>query len=221
MDSRERTTERLHTNEMTRATADHTADRPAHAIRDGRSERGARNRRAILDAVMQLVERDERMPTAERAAEAAGVGIRTVFRHFSDMDALHAEVYALVHAKLRDLIQVPLAEGTLEERCKSVFERRCELFERMAAFRRAAVLQRDKSAFLQKQITANNAILRLRLYACFPELEGAPPALVEALDLLSSFEAWNRLKTEQGLSNFEARVALETAFTTLVREAIQ
>ncbi len=210
MDSRERSTE-----------TETTSNAKSHAVRDGRSERGARNRRAILDAVYQLVERDERMPTAERAAEHAGVGIRTVFRHFSDMDALYAEVYARVYEGLRDIIEVPLPEGTLEERCKTVFERRCELFERMAAFRRASVQHRDKSEFLQKQADANTELLRLRLYACFPELEGAPPATVEALDLLSSFEAWNRLKTQQRLSNFEARVALETAFTSLMREAIQ
>ncbi len=191
------------------------------SVRDGRSERGARNRRAILDAVYHLVNRDERMPTAERAAETAGVGIRTVFRHFSDMDALYAEVYTRVHQSLREFIEVPLPEGSLEERCKTVIRRRCELFERMAAFRRAAVLQRDKSEYLHRQIEENDAILRLRLYAAFLELEGAPPAIVEALDMLSSFEAWNRLKVQQGLSSFETQVALETAFTSLMREAIQ
>ena len=190
-------------------------------VRDGRSERGARNREAILDAVFRLIEHEERMPTAERAADAAGVGIRTVFRHFNDMEGLYAEVWQRVHAELRDVIEVPLAEGSVEERSRIVFERRCELFERMAPFRRAAALQKDLSTFLRTQREQNNGILRLRLFAIFPELEGAPPALVEALDLMSSFEAWNRLKVDQGLSNFEARVSLETAFLSLMREAIQ
>jgi AcrR family transcriptional regulator len=213
MDTRERTTEGSKRGD---AASSRTAP-----VRDGRSERGARNRRAILDAVYELVTRDERMPTAERAAEVAGVGIRTVFRHFSDMDALYAEVYGRVHQNLRTFIEVPLPDGSLEARCKTVIRRRCELFERMAAFRRAAVLQRDRSEFLHRQIEENDARLRLRLYAGFPELEGAPPALVEALDLLSSFEAWNRLKTQQGLSSFETQIALEAAFTSLMREAIQ
>jgi len=190
-------------------------------VRDGRSERGARNREAILAAVYDLVERNERMPTAERVAEEAGVGIRTVFRHFTDMEALYAEVWTTVHAELRELIEVPLATGSIDERTRVIFERRCELYERMAAFRRAAWLQKDRSAFLAGQREQNTAILRLRLFATFPELEGAPPALVEALELLSSFEAWNRLLVDQGLSNVEARVCLETAFLSLMREAIQ
>ena len=190
-------------------------------VRDGRSERGARNREAILDATYGLVEREERMPTAERVAEEAGVGIRTVFRHFTDMEALYAEVWTRVVSMLRDVIEVPLAEGSIEERTRLTIARRCELYERMAPFRRASWLQKDRSAFLREQREKNTALLRLRLLAIFPELEGAPPALVEALDLLSSFEAWNRLKVDQNLSSVEARVSLETAFLSLMREAIQ
>ncbi len=220
MDSRDRDSQPLKAGAA--APGSTGASEPSsQPVRDGRSERGARNRRAILDAVHRLIERDERMPTAERAADAAGVGIRTVFRHFSDMDALYSEVYQGVYEGLRDIVDLPLPEGTLEERCQEVIERRCELFERMASFRRASVMHHDKSEFLQKQAEANNKALRARLPACFPELEGAPPAVFEALDLLSSFEAWNRLKIQQGLSNFEVRVALETAFGSLMREAIQ
>ncbi len=220
MDPRERSNEAAMAGEAQPAEA-RVTEATTEAVRDGRSERGARNRRAILDAVHRLIERDERMPTAERAADAAGVGIRTVFRHFSDMDALYSEVYQRVYDDLRDITGAPQPEGSLDERCRSVIERRCELFERMAAFRRASVMHHDKSEFLQRQVDANNEALRVRLLSVFPELEGAPPALVEALDLLSSFEAWNRLKMQQGLSNFEVRVALETAFVSLMREAIQ
>lgn len=198
----------------------HRRAEPART-QDGRSERGVRNRESILDAVYQLVEREERMPTAERVAEEAGVGIRTVFRHFSDMEALYSEVWTRVYTDLRDVIDAPLPEGSLEQRTRVLVDRRCELFERMAPFRRAAVLQKDKSAFLQRQRQQVTAILRMRLMRVFPEIEAAPPALVEALDMVSSFEAWNRLKVDQGLSNVETRVAVETAFLLLLRAAIQ
>lgn len=188
---------------------------------DGRSERGVRNRESILDAVYQLVERDERMPTAERVAEEAGVGIRTVFRHFSDMEALYSEVWTRVYTDVRDVVDAPLPEGSVEQRTRLLVDRRCELFERMAAFRRASLLLKDKSAFLQRQREQVTAILRMRLMRVFPEIEAAPPALVEALDMVSSFEAWNRLKVEQGLSNVETRVTIETAFLLLLRAAIQ
>ena len=190
-------------------------------VRDGRSERGIRNRAAILDAVYQLIERDEVMPTAERVAEVAGVGIRTVFRHFSDMEALYAEVWTRIYTDVRDIVDAPLPQGSIEARTAKVIERRCELFERMAPFRRAAMQVKDKSAFLQRQREQVTAILRMRLMRIFPELELAPPALVEALDLVSSFEAWNRLKVDQRLSSVETRVSLETAFLLLLRAAIQ
>lgn len=196
-------------------TADETTPR------DGRSERGARNRQAILDAVYDLVQREERWPTAERAAAKAGVGIRTVFRHFRDMDALYAETAKRLYREIDGFIQLPLAQGSLEERARILIERRCEMYERVASFRRAANRQRDQSEFLQAQNAANLNALRLRLYGTFPELEGAPPALFEALDMLSSFEAWNRLRVDQGLASFETRICLESAFLSLLREAIQ
>jgi len=191
------------------------------SIRDGRSERGARNRQAILEAVYDLIQREERTPTAERAAEQAGVGIRTVFRHFKDMDALYAEVYIRVIEDIREFVELPLAQGTLDDRCRTLIERRCEMFDRIAPVRRAFSAQRNQSKMLGQLNESTINALRMRLYGTFPELEGAAPALTEALDLLSSFEAWNRLKVEQGLSNFEVRICLEAAFTSLMREAIQ
>ena len=101
---------------------------------DGRVLRSERSRKIIVEASLALYEKGVLVPTAQQVAEQAGVGIRTVFRHFNDMDALYAEVYARVHEGLRDIIESSLPEGTLEDRCRTVFERRCELFERMAAF---------------------------------------------------------------------------------------
>ena len=53
---------------------------------DGRVLRGARTRERIVDAVFELVSEGTVRPTAEEVASRAGVGIRTVFRHFDDME---------------------------------------------------------------------------------------------------------------------------------------
>ena len=39
--------------------------------------------------MMNLIEGGDLMPSAARVAEEAGVGLRTVFRHFDDMDSLY------------------------------------------------------------------------------------------------------------------------------------
>ena len=59
---------------------------------DGRLQRSVRSRQIILDAIVSLVEEGNLVPTAQQVARRAGVGLRTVFRHFDDMEALFAEM---------------------------------------------------------------------------------------------------------------------------------
>jgi AcrR family transcriptional regulator len=52
---------------------------------DGRRVRSERSRKSIIDAMLQLVEEGILVPTAQQVSERAGVSLRSVFRHFSDM----------------------------------------------------------------------------------------------------------------------------------------
>jgi len=63
---------------------------------DGRALRGARNRERIVEALLELVREGELLPTAEQVSQRAGVGTRTVFRHFDDMESLNSEVQAAI-----------------------------------------------------------------------------------------------------------------------------
>ena len=45
-------------------------------------------------------------PTALQVAERADVGVRTVFRHFSDMDTL----FAAMNQRLSDEVEMPFGE---------------------------------------------------------------------------------------------------------------
>ena len=45
---------------------------------------------------MELIVAGDLSPSAARVAEEAGIGLRTVFRHFDDMDALYSEITATV-----------------------------------------------------------------------------------------------------------------------------
>ncbi|MDH4042395.1 MAG: TetR/AcrR family transcriptional regulator, partial [Gammaproteobacteria bacterium] len=55
---------------------------------DGRLLRTERSRQLIIDALHDLINEGVLQPTAQTVAERAGVGIRTVFRHFADMETL-------------------------------------------------------------------------------------------------------------------------------------
>ena len=60
--------------------------------------------------------------------------------------------------------------------------------------------------------------LRKRLFGWLPEVREASAELVEALDQVTSFEAWDRLRGDQRLSRARARAAMEYTTHRLVRE---
>ncbi len=184
---------------------------------DGRVRRGAQNRGRILDALYALVGEGELQPTAEQVARRAGVGERTVFRHFEDMETLHAELNDRLRREIRPLLERPSSEGSCDLRVRELVARRARLFESIAPFHRSAALQRPHSGFLQRAHAETCRELREDLARTFaPELAGDDGQLLDALDLVASMEAWDRLRGEQRLGRDRAaRVVESTLFALL------
>lgn len=185
---------------------------------DGRARRSERSRRAIVDALFALVGEGVLRPTARQVAERAGVGIRSVFRHFDDVERLHAEMDARLRGETLPLLSAPIPAGDVEARARELVKRRVALFERIAPYKRAGNLQRWRSAFLQQNHRTLVRELRTSLRRWLPELAGAPPERLEALDLATSFEAWDRLRSEQRLGAARARSVLQEITLALVRD---
>lgn len=185
---------------------------------DGRARRSVRSRRAIVDALFALVGEGVLRPTARQVAERAGVGIRSVFRHFDDVERLHAEMDARLRRETLPLLSAPIADGDVRARARELVRRRVALFERIAPYKRAGNLQRWRSPFLQANHRALVRELRASLRRWLPELADAPPERLEALDLATSFEAWDRLRSEQRLGAARARAVLEEIALALVRD---
>jgi len=186
--------------------------------RDGRVERGARNRERIVEALFELVRAGELQPTAEQVAARAGVGTRTVFRHFDDMESLRAEVSARLEEEAAPLLERTLGDGDLEQRTRDLIAGRIEFFERIAPFKSAGDLHRWRSRFLQQSHASVVRRLRSDLVRALPELARARPDCLEALDLVTSFEAWDRLRSEQRLGRQRARAAIELAALAILRD---
>lgn len=186
---------------------------------DGRVLRSVRSRELIAGALYELIGEGHLEPTAQRIAERAGVGIRTVFRLFSDMDALYATLDARLLAEVMPMLPDGPPEGAdLGERALALVAGRAALFERVAPYNRASNLKRGRSSFLAEQHRKLVRQLRAWLLRWLPELRDAPADLVEALDQATSFEAWNRLRSDQRLGQARARAAMERAVKALVNE---
>jgi AcrR family transcriptional regulator len=189
----------------------------AAAGSDGRVRRGERNRASIVEALYQLVGEGEAEPTADQVATRAGVGLRSVFRHFRDMESLYVALDRRLRAEVEPIVREGVPSGGAAARARAMVQRRARLFERIAPYKRSANRIRQRSPFLAAQHRRLVAALRDHLLRWLPELAEAPRDVVDAIELATSFEAWDRLRGDQGISAARAQAAVEASVTALLR----
>ena len=195
------------------------AEQVARSAGDGRLRRSARSKQRIADALFELVGEGHLSPAAQLVADRAGIGIRTVFRHFEDMDALYATTSTRLDLEIAPILRLGPADGaTLEERVEAMVEHRATLYERCSPYIRANHRLRDRSEFLAGRFRQLVLQLRELLLRWLPELHDASPELVEALDQSTSFEAWDRLRIDQQLSRARAQASMHFAASALVAQ---
>lgn len=167
---------------------------------DGRIQRSERSRTAIVQAMLELIGEGSLSPTAQQVAERADVGVRTVFRHFSDMETLFSTMNEQIKGEVESLFIETVQTGPYEQRVDGLIERRMEIFTTLAPYIRSSTLQRWRSAFLQAEHERTIRTLRLDLRRWLPEIESLNAEVGDALELIVSFEALNRLRVDQHLT---------------------
>ncbi len=188
--------------------------RPDHE-NDGRVRRGLDNRRRIVAAVIELVREGIIAPTAEQVAARADVGLRTVFRHFDDMESLYREIAAAIEATILPIVERPFRSKEWRGRLGEIVDRRAELYEAIRPFKTATDVLRHQSAVLSAKQDEFARRQHRALVAALPAPLRARGDVVAALDLALSPEAWLRLRREQGLSPARAKRAILTIVEAL------
>lgn len=183
---------------------------------DGRVQRSLRTRELIADVLYELVGEGHLEPSAQQIADRADIGIRSVFRLFSDMDALYATMNGRLMTQVPSILRGIPEDGDRDQRVVAMVEERAEIFERFAPYLRATKHACVRSAFLTAQYRESGRRLRERLLRWLPELDEAPHELLEAADQATSFEAWDRLRTQQRLGSERARSAMRFAVLALL-----
>jgi DNA-binding transcriptional regulator YbjK len=184
--------------------------------KDGRRQRTVDSRARIIQAMLDLVQDGVMIPNAEQVAERAEVGLRSVFRHFKDMDSLFQELTVLIEADARATFFRPMSGETVEARLADLIERRCALFERISPFQLASIAHWAKSEFLRQDAQRQVLVLReLLKQTLTPEII-ANFERFEALDALLSFSTWTRLRQQQGLGFGQAKTVIESTARLLI-----
>ena len=186
---------------------------------DGRRERSRSSRAKIVSAMLELVGKGDVSPSAARVAEVAGVGLRSVFRHFDDMDALYREMGEAIEARVLPTILQVAVGATWKEKMTDIAGRRATVFETILPYRISANLKRFQSAFLMQDY---RRMLRLEsgtVEAQLPPSIKADFTAVRGLDVILSFQTWRLLRHDQELTVDDAgavvRRLLEDAMARL------
>ncbi len=194
-------------------------DEESVAIPDGRRRRSERSRQAIIDAMLKLVEEGVLVPTAQQVSERAGVGIRSVFRHFSDMESLFATADTIIREQHQGLFVGGDRAGTFDERLLHAVEQHALVYEAIGNHLLTTKAQLWRYSILREQYARAQRQLRRGLDDWLPELQALGGDEREMVDAVASFEHWNRLREHQGLNRKTSiRLTTELLRRILARE---
>ena len=166
---------------------------------DGRILRSKKSQNIILESIINLINKGNLYPTAEEVAKESGIAIRTVFRHFDDMETLLMKVdESINHKLLNDEKEIRL-DSPLTERLDLIIEERLYYYNKYENIMIATITQLPKYKILQKRYPEYQKLLRKRTERIIPEILNLKSANQELLDASLSFGFYQRLKF-QGLS---------------------
>jgi len=167
---------------------------------DGRRQRSERSQTAIIEAALSLMDEGTLVPTAQQIADRAGVGIRSFFRHFADMDSLFLAADDMLLSSYEALFEVDDRTGALASRVARAVDLYGHAFDKLRPTILCTQAQLWRSPKLRENYAWHQKRLRKELELWLPEVPAMPKDRREALHAVASFDMWHRLREHQGLS---------------------
>jgi AcrR family transcriptional regulator len=192
--------------------------------KDGRRERSARTRRAIVSALLDLVQEGALEPTALDIAGRAGVAVRSIRQHFASREELFVAAVEEHTRRVAGPIDWIDPKMSLPERIAAFAEVRARELELCAPVRlaanavQAAVPKPEKSTRPSAIGRATDAAWQRRrreverVFQKEIETHGSRARLLDALDLLTHGQTWDTMRYAMHLSRADA--------TALVRQSL-
>ncbi len=184
---------------LTAATRTDTVKGKLHP--DGRRQRSQASRAKIVTAFMELIESGDPSPSAARVAERAGVGLRSVFRHFDDMDSLYAEIDKTLNTQWGPVLSKPYESSDWREQLIELVERRAKVNEAIYPHRIMTSLARFRSELLMSNYKRLLKYEKDALGAILPKSVQKDKQRSRAILLATSFDSWRLFRQDEGMSN--------------------
>jgi AcrR family transcriptional regulator len=184
-----------------------------------------RNRDAVVDALLGLYRDGNLEPSSTQIAERAGLSPRSLFRYFDDVDDLCRAAIARQLDRVSPLTVLEVPDGAaLIDRVNAFVRHRVRFHEAVGAVGVVTRLRAPFQPLIAEQLARGRTHLRRQVGHLFAtELEAMRPAdaaaVVAAIDVLCSFEAYQLLRHDQQQSQARAATTLAAGVTRLLGTA--
>lgn len=180
-------------------------------VYDGRRARRDRNNGAVIRACWELFAEGDMYPAAQQVADRSGVSLRSVFRHFQNLEGLVATATEAYYAHHRGLYAppVPAPGASLDDRIEAMVTYRLAMYPVTGVVMRAAIARAASDPQLaeivddsrRKAIQVVELLFAPELAACAPDDR---PVLVAALHTATIVETWDNMTRLHGLTADQA-----------------
>ena len=185
---------------------------------DGRRQRSQRSRQKILEAMWELMLEGDMDPSAADIAERAGVGLRSVFRHFEDMDAIHRELVLLAEEKVTPLLMQPYKAQDWKGQLVELVSRTVDLWDPLRVPHATVEARRFKSDILMDDYKRSRMKELSAVKAVLPADISEYEILLLALDSVLCFSTVRRLREERNLSLAKTKAVMTHMVEAIIKD---
>ena len=173
---------------------------------DGRNLRSINSQKLIVDACIKLFKAGNLEPTAQQVADESGVGIRTVFRQFDEMENLFKSVDAVL-SKDYDFEVSYDPSSSFDARLQSTISHMNTGYEKHKLIMFMTVSKMWKYEFLRKNYLMYQDLIKSKTEEILPEVLSFDTESRHLFHASLSFAMWTRLQGQK-LNNGQINKAM-------------
>ena len=173
---------------------------------DGRNLRSINSQKLIVDACIKLFKAGNLEPTAQQVADESGVGIRTVFRQFDEMENLFKSVDAVL-SKDYDFEVRYDPSSSFDARLQSTISHMNAGYEKHKLIMFMTVSKMWKYEFLRKNYLMYQDLIKSKTEEILPEVLSFDTESRHLFHASLSFAMWTRLQGQK-LNNDQINKAM-------------
>jgi len=166
------------------------------AKQDGRNLRSINSKKLIVDACIKLFKAGNLEPTAQQVADESGVGIRTVFRQFDEMENLFKSVDAVL-SKDYDFEVRYDPSSSFDARLQSIISHMNAGYEKHKLIMFMTVSQMWKYRFLKENYLMYQDIIKNKTEEILPEVLNFDTESRHLFHASLAFAMWTRLQGQK------------------------